>query len=430
VRAAAVLGLAALAICGCALSPEVDATWGRWVERRAASPPLLAEPPADLPAPENLRATSGGFRSVRLEWDPVLAGAVGGYAVERSFLSDGPFERIAVTPGRFATLHVDEGEPAEAQGAPGLDDGATAYYRVRAFAASGHLAAAVSPVVVATTAPVPGPPLELRAYSHQPRVVPLSWSAPDDATVVGYVVERSPSSRGPFEPIAHLEGRDETRWIDRGLGDLRVLHYRVAGVNAGGARGRYSEVVRAVTKPEPLPPYRLRAARQGLGANRIEWEPNVEADLAGYRLLRRRSASDGTEVVASLAPDETTAVDDAVAADESVSYSLVAVARDGLESAPAPSVALTSAGYALTARTLPEGVGLRWDPRPDEGWERARIHRTWLLRTREIGVVEGSEFVDSDVVPGRSYRYTVVLERGDASRAPPSTPVEVRIPES
>jgi hypothetical protein len=301
---------------------------------------------------------------------------------------------------------------------------------VRAFTASGHLAAAVSPLAVATTAAAPAAPADLRAYSLQPRLVPLSWHAPEDATVVGYVVERSPSSRGPFEPIARLTSREETVWVDRGLGDLRVLHYRVAGVNAAGAVGRYSEVARAVTKPEPLPPYRLRVAEQELGSNRLRWDPNVEPDLVGYRLLRRRSGGNGAELVASLEPDATTAVDPAVAADESVSYSLVAVDRDGLESAPAPSVALTSAGYDLRASAGPDGVELRWNPRREEGWERTRVLRTRLLRTRVLGIVGGAEFVDADVEAGVRYRYTVVLERADTSRAPPSSPVEISVPES
>ena len=34
------------------------------------------------------------------------------------------------------------------------------------------------------------------------------------------------------------------------------------------------------------------------------------------------------------------------------------------------------------------------------------------------------------VQPGRTYRYTVVLERGDGRAAPPSAPVELKVPEA
>ncbi len=415
-----------LVLVACALPPDLE-SWRRLLERREAAPPLVEEPAAALPAPEGLLAESGGFRSVRLRWEPLLVGRVGGYAIERSFLRDGPFERIAALPGRFATVYLDRGEAPEAKAArAALGDGTTAYYRVRAFSDSGHLAAEVSELGVATTAPAPAQPLDLRAYSLQPRSVPLSWRAPEDPTLVGYQVQRSPSSQGPFESVARLEGRDATVWVDRELGDLRVLYYRVAGVNQAGAVGSPTAAVRAVTKPEPLPPFHLRVVEQRLGVNQLAWQPNVEPDLAGYRLLRRRGG-DAPELVAALAPDETSALDASVGADEEVAYGLVAVDREGLESAAAP-LGLTSVGYGLRAQARPDGVVLRWNPRSEEGWERARVLRDGSLRPSELGVVAGAEFLDRDVEPGRSYRYTIVLERGEEFRAPPSSPLEVTVP--
>ena len=40
-----------------------------------------------------------------------------------------------------------------------------------------------------------------------------------------------------------------------------------------------------------------------------------------------------------------------------------------------------------------------------------------------------SEFLDTNVVPGSRYRYTVVLERADGTQAPRSREVEIRVPE-
>ena len=55
--------------------------------------------------------------------------------------------------------------------------------------------------------------------------------------------------------------------------------------------------------------------------------------------------------------------------------------------------------------------------------------RRGRLTQRDLGLVEASRFVDTDVKPGARYRYVVVLERPDASLAPPSSPVEIRFPE-
>jgi hypothetical protein len=362
---------------------------------------------------------------VRLEWDPLLAGEVGGYVVERAPAADGPFTRVAVLSGRFQTLHRDSPDTG-----PGLADGQTVFYRVRAFSPAGQLASTVSAVAEATTAPVPGPPEDLRAYSLQPRKVPLSWSASEEPAVAGYVVERGPSSRGPFEEVARLDGRHSTVYVDEDLGDLRVLHYRVRTRNEGDVLGEPTPAVRAVTKPEPLPPFQLRAADQGLGVNRLSWEPNVEEDLAGYRLLRRREGVDEPELVATLGPDEARALDPGVGAGEWVAYTAVAFDVDGLESAATVPVLIQSAGYGLTATAHADRVELHWNPHRDEGWERARVLRSRRGSTREMGAVSGDGFVDSEVVPGGRYRYTLVLETADGRQAPPSAPLTVVVPES
>jgi len=113
---------------------------------------LVEEPPAELPAPEGLRAVSGAYRTIPLQWDPLLTEHVGGYLLERAAAREGPFERRAALPGRGTIGWVD-GREGEA-----LGDGATWFYRIRAYTPDGALAAATSLVVVGTTAPLPDPP--------------------------------------------------------------------------------------------------------------------------------------------------------------------------------------------------------------------------------------------------------------------------------
>ena len=406
----------ALATSACA---QLEALRGRGDE-----PPALAvDPPALLPAPEGLRATSGEYREIPLKWDPVLTGDVGGYLVEWATERDGPFAPLRAIEGRGELAHVDRG------GEEGLADGVSRFYRIRAFDAARRLSAAQSPVVVGTTAPVPDPPKGLRAYSRQPREVPLSWQASENPTVAGYVVERSPTPEGPFEGGALLEGRHATAVVDRGLGDLRVFYYRVAARNPAGSVGEPSLAVRAVTKPVPLPPLGLHVAVRRLGMNVLMWEPNVETDLAQYRLFRVRQNAE-PELVDAVPADTTTAADDGVGARERVAYSLVAVDRDGLESQTSEAVEVESEGYSLQASAGPEGVRLTWNPRGDEGFSRARVQRSAWFSRRRTAYSDTGSFLDPDVVPGRRYRYVVVLEGAEGEAAPPSRTVEVRIPQA
>jgi len=217
-------------------------------------------------------------------------------------------------------------------------------------------------------------------------------------------------------------------YVDAGLGDLRVFYYQVRARNTAGGEGEASVAVRAVTKSEPLPPVGLQVIERRLGANRLAWQPNVEQDLAEYRLLRTRSGKDVSELVSAVPAGQHEAEDDQVAADERVVYSLVAVDRNGLESATSQPAEVRSEGYRLVATALPDGVHLHWQGRTSEDFRSARILRGSGLRLSELGIVEGDSFVDSDVTPGRRYRYVVVLRRADASEAPPSAPVEIGVP--
>jgi hypothetical protein len=411
------------ALLACVLLSGGCAQGRDWWQRFGKHAPVLTETQsADLPAPKGLRATSGAYRMIPLKWDPLLRGEIGGYLLERAAARDGPYEQLAAVWGRGAISYIDRGDPEHP-----LADAATRFYRLRAFTPEGHLSVVSSPAVAGTTAPLPDPPGGLRAYSRQPREVPLSWTASDDPLVAGYVIERSPTTDGRYASVARLEGRFDTTYVDANLGDLRVFYYRVAAFNAAGATGPLSPPVRAVTKPEPLPPRGPHVVEHALGVNVLAWEPNVEPDIASYRLLRVRSGG-APSVVATLPADVQKGRDDDVAAGEIVDYRVVAVDRDGLASRPSEDVRVTSEGYALQASVEQDGVHLHWNARSEDGFHGARVVRSaWFARPKTAST-EGGEYVDRDVRPGHRYRYQVILERADGGDAPASQPLWVQVP--
>ena len=423
-------------VVGLGCSTHLDLERAREMLRGAEEPtvPFLVESPAaELPAPRGLRVVSGQLRAVPLKWDPLLTSDVAGYVIERAAAKDGPFHRFAALPGHLETSYVDRGNDlAPKQGSKGgrhdLGDGARYYYRVRAFDPAGRIAAA-SPPVDATTAEPPAAPKSLRAYSHQPREVALTWRPVPDPTVTGYLLYRSPAQSGEYLEITRLHGRFATTYVDRRLGALRVFYYRVAAVNAAGGVGEKASQVRAVTKAEPLPPIGLRVEDRRLGSNWLAWDPNVEKDIAGYRLLRRREESSSEEIVAVLEPDATRAEDREIGAGERLSYAMVAFDRDGLESEPSDPIEVESADYGLSASGQDGTVQVRWDPEIQEGFAAARVLRKGTFGSDEIARVPSEGFVDADVKPGRSYRYLVILVREDGSEAPPSAVVEATVPE-
>ena len=423
----------AAGLLACAGTPELRALTERFSPGSQTKLPELHDAEPGLPAPQALRASSGQLREIPLRWDPLLDESVGGYVLERAPERQGPFELLAGLAGRNATVYVDRGPGswpgASNRGPETLSDGQTFFYRVRAFERDGALGPR-SEAVAARTAPPPDPPAELRAWSHRPRLVPLGWEPATDVHAAGYVLERGPTPDGPFERIANIQDRWQTSWVDEGLGDLRVFFYRISTVNGAGGRGEPTQPVRAVTKPEPLPPLGLRVVARRLGENELGWDPNVEQDLKGYRLLRIRAAASAAEPVAELRRKATVAVDAEVDPGERLSYVVVARDRHGLESAPSGRVEVESEGYELSATLREDGVHLQWNPRVDEGYERARILLETWLGSRELAHVTGSTWVHTDVESGTRYRYRVVLERPDGSAARPSRLLEISVPNS
>jgi fibronectin type 3 domain-containing protein len=416
--------LAALIACGVTACASWPSLLGGGVPAPAPEPALVYDPPAELPAPEAVDATSGQYREIPLRWDPVLIPGVAGYLVESSLSALGPFQPRVTLRDRGALAWADRSAPDSP-----LGDGATRFYRLRTFAHNGRVSGTASLVAAATTAPLPAPPGGLRAYSRQPRSIPLTWNPSADPIVAGYTVERSPGPDGPFQVVAELDGHHSTHLLDTGLGDLRMLHYRVSSRNPGGERGAPSEVLLAVTKPAPLPPIALRVAEQRLGAIALAWEPNVEADLLGYRVQRWR-AGKVPQTITYVGASQTHAEDVRVGAEKIYDYAVIAVDRDGLESRPSAAVRVTGQGYELRASASPTEVRLAWNPRSDEGFVRARVTRSSALWQETTFVTDSAELRDRDVSPGREYRYRIVLEHADGHSAPPSRPIAVEVPRS
>ena len=301
---------------------------------------------------------------------------------------------------------------------------------MRAYGPDGRLGPEPAEFVEATTALPPDPPAGLEAYSRLPRRVALRWDPSGDPTVAGYRIYRSPSARGEYRSLADIDGRFATTWMDAGLGNLRVFYYRVASLNAAGGEGEPTAPERAVTKPDPLPPDALRLDAQQLGRNRLAWDANVEPDLVAYRLLRRRGDQELDEVVGTFEPTTLSATDEAVGAGEPVSYALVAIDRDGLESGPSKRVDVESVDYGLEVRLQGDDVLLSWD-RPLHGeLASMRILQVGTFGTQELANVPSEGWLHRGELAGRTLRYQLVGVRADGSAAPPSAVVTIEVPDA
>jgi fibronectin type 3 domain-containing protein len=413
-RSAAALGLAAGALCSACL--------GASAERLFYTPYLEPsfERRAPLMAPENLRLTSSLDRQIGLSWDPVLVGDIAGYAITRSEREGGPYTLVGRSRGRFAAVYSDAGS-----GPMQLGDGKTYYYRVFAFDAEGRVGEQYA-AIDARTEPRPDVPPGFQAYSSLPRRIALAWEPSEQTSVVGYVVYRSPSLGGSFERIAYVEGRLNTVHEDPVPGDLRVMYYKLQAVNRFGGESDLSDAVRAVTKPEPLPPTGLAAETPAVGQIDLRWQPNVEPDLISFQIWRQLDAQSSEYPLVSVAAGTTVFSDRSLGCGQRARYRLRAIDRDGLVSAFSDPLEVTALSLELESAPQPGGLtALRWRAAHASGWRAVRIsERRPLLPDRLLGIASAaSAALNLALAPGRHALAATLTDQlppsGDAPLPPP-----------
>jgi fibronectin type 3 domain-containing protein len=408
---------AALLLLACAGLP-------RLVERHllAASIELSFDRPADLIPPERIHVNSTADRQIALAWDPILVGAVAGYAVLRAPRAEGPYSLLGRTGSRFETIYIDAGS------SPGsLGDGQTYFYRVHPFDAEGRVSRSHT-FVAATTDPAPDAPRGLHAYSNLPRRVVLRWDPSAREDVAAYAVLRSPTVAGPWEQVSVVEGRLRAVHEDRVPGDLRVMYYRLRALNRFGGESEMTEPVRAVTKAHPLPPLGLEVAARTLGSLRLRWAPNVERDLLRYELWRTVQEGDAwaeQRRIGEVEPPATEFVDADVACGARVRYRARAVDRDGLVSSFSGPLEVEGADAGLAVKGTGDALELRWAAEAARAWPRARIFERRTLRPdRLLGEVNAASRFPLPALSSGSHHLTLELSEPEvAAPAPGRVPL-------
>ena len=353
----------------------------------ASARPRDAVPPM---APTGLVATPGD-RQVVLTWDPNPEADIASYRVWR----DG-VQIAVVTDPTFTDS--------------GLINGRAYQYALMAVDTSGNDSSPSDPVsATPRDADRPAAPTGLAAVPADGEVA-LTWEAVPEYDVDGYLV---------FQDGVQVHSTTGTTWRAGGLENGREYTFTVVAVDTSGNDSEPSEPVQSSPRDGVAP-----AAPTGVVATPgdtevvLRWDPNAEADLAGYQVLR-----DGVEVRFETG---TTWTDTGVVNGTRYTYVLVAVDTSGNDSGPSePAEATPRDGVAPAAPTgvvaTPGDteVVLSWDPNVEADIAGYRVLRDGV----EVRVETGTTWTDTDVVNGTEYTYTVVAVDTSGNDSNPSDPV-------
>ena len=271
------------------------------------------------------------LRAVDLGWTPLEN--VAGYRIYRRADDAKDWQRIGEVRGAENRAYTDHRD---------LLDGRSYHYRLTAYDDSGETAP--SPEVAARTKDLPPPPGNLAAQGGQVRQVAISWTPLADPDVAGYAVYRG-SDAEHLEPITKVRGVQSGGYLDKGspftpLADGTRYFYAVESYNRFDAAGPLTPVLEVVTKPRPAAVSGL-TAEAGADHIALAWQPNPENDIQAYLIWRSRDGG-GWAKLQQVDAGTRAFRDPDLKPGSMYRYRIVAEDRDGLQSDPIDSAAVSS----------------------------------------------------------------------------------------
>ena len=217
--------------------------------------------------------------------------------------------------------------------------------------------------------------------------VTLTWDAPQDDSITGYVIlrrNRDTDAQGQFTELVADTGSAATGYTDGSVAAGTPYTYRIKAINAHGSseRSRWFHVD-TPSVPVPDKPTGLTATASHDQVV-LTWDDPGDDSITGYVILRRNRDTDAegqfTELVNDTGSAATTYTDDSMAAETPYTYRIKAINDQGVSersrwfhidtpASPTPeSDPALLAPANLTATTADGQVVLSWDaPIEDTG---------------------------------------------------------------
>ena len=289
-----------------------------------------AEPSGPPARPTGLTAEVS-HDSVTLTWDDPNDDTITGYVIlrrDKAIHEEGTFETVESDTGSTDTTYTDDTVEAEKQ----------YVYRIKAINADGL--SEISSWVNATTpaAPTPEPPAAptglTAEVSHN--TVTLTWDAPQDDSITGYVIlrrNRDTDAQGQFTELVNDTGSAGTGYTDGSVAAGTPYTYRIQAINGHGVseRSRWFHI--------DTPPASVPDKPTGLTATAshdqvvLTWDDPNDDGITGYVILRRNRDTDAegqfTELVNDTGRAATGYTDGSVAAGTPYTYRIKAINAHG-----------------------------------------------------------------------------------------------------
>ncbi len=208
-----------------------------------ATPTAAPAPQRSTAAPDKPRGltATATHDGVVLTWDDPQDASITGYVILRRV-------RENDVGGKFRVLVADTGSAATTYTDATVSANTTYTYRIKAINAHGvsersrwfHIDIPAAPEPAGQAAEPPAKPTGLSATATHNTVV-LTWNAPGDASITGYVIlrrVRENDTGGAFGVLVADTGTAATTYTDDTVAAETIYTYRIKAINAHGVSAR------------------------------------------------------------------------------------------------------------------------------------------------------------------------------------------------
>ncbi|MEJ5228196.1 hypothetical protein [Thermodesulfovibrio sp.] len=284
------------------------------------------------------------------------------------------------------------------------------------------------------------PPTDFIAIEGKNRIE-LKWKPKKNSLTAGYIIERSYLHDGPYEIITpKMLSVDYYKYDDNTVIGGTAYFYRIRSVGQRGDLGSPSRVMMAQPSSDNPPKPEGLKADVGRTRIRLTWNP-VKFPVAGYFIERRASGSEKwSRLNGRLVPE--TLYDDELGQQNSgrISYRVIAVSFDSLESKPSETVEVTLRDTIPPPSPIINSiigdngrVTIEFEPSiPEEDSFQFIVLRS--ASAEDTGIViseplstDKRKFEDIMVEPGNDYWYRLVAIDRAGNRSELSKPVRVGV---
>lgn len=280
------------------------------------------------------------------------------------------------------------------------------------------------------------------------RSVLLEWEFLEEGNghITGFELNKSNRADGTYKTVVKNIPPEARKVQYDGLDPTNYMTITAIGKN-GGSRTSFPALVQPVDSVPPNKPKGFKGSIDSLGVVTLNWDPNTEKDILGYRIFKGNNKNEEYSQI-TVSPHQGTTYYDSVSVkslNNKVYYQLIAVDQRFNMSEPSEILEIKKPDFVrpnqpvFKSYHIKEGkVHLTWAKSSSEDVVQHQLYRKekdsvgWRLvhTLEESSGPSIASWADSEVEENRQYSYTLIAVDDSGLESDPSPPLTVVLPKA